>query len=134
MEWWAENPCLFFEIRPEGASYGFILWRPSTAALENFRRGISQKPEEFLELLKQTEKATGIPVTADLYKRPKVTDDPRLEPYFAWRDNIDCTRNIEVGPELFGPELAERVRKDLNAMIPLYEYFNRFCLQKGDAL
>ena len=26
--WWAENPCLFFEICPEGISYGFILWSP----------------------------------------------------------------------------------------------------------
>lgn len=28
VEWWAENPCLFFEINPEGVSYGFTLWAP----------------------------------------------------------------------------------------------------------
>ena len=49
VEWWAENPCLYFEIRPEGASYGFVLWRPSTAAMEAFRREITRAPEEFLQ-------------------------------------------------------------------------------------
>ena len=34
VEWWAENPCLFFEINPEGVSYGFTLWHPRTAAME----------------------------------------------------------------------------------------------------
>ena len=31
VEWWAENPCLYFEIRPEGASAGFLFWKPKTA-------------------------------------------------------------------------------------------------------
>ena len=26
VDWWAENPCLFFEIRTEGVSFGFTLW------------------------------------------------------------------------------------------------------------
>ena len=34
VDWWAENPCLFFEIRPEGVSYGFTLWRPKEAPTE----------------------------------------------------------------------------------------------------
>ena len=25
VQWWAENPCLYFEIRPEGISYGFFI-------------------------------------------------------------------------------------------------------------
>ena len=35
------NPCLFFEINPEGVSYGFTLWHPRTAAMEEFRKYIS---------------------------------------------------------------------------------------------
>ena len=25
VEWWAENPCLYFEINPEGIDYGFFI-------------------------------------------------------------------------------------------------------------
>ena len=126
VEWWAENPCLFFEICPEGVSYGFVLWRPRTSALEDFRKYISAKPEAFLHLVKSTEKATGIPITADLYKRPKPTDDPRLEPYFAWRGNISCVREEAPSEALFGPELAQRVKELFLQLRPLYEYFDRF--------
>ena len=45
VEWWAENPCLFFEIRPEGVSYGFSLWKPKSSAMEAFRRRLAAHPE-----------------------------------------------------------------------------------------
>lgn len=28
VEIWGQHPALFFELRPEGASYGFLLWQP----------------------------------------------------------------------------------------------------------
>lgn len=126
VQWWGENPCLFFEINPEGVCYGFAIWQPKVSSMEDFRRYIAAKPEEFLELMSATEKAVGRPVTADLYKRPKECQDPRLAPYFAWRRNIDCTRSEAVGPEIFGPELGTRVGRMIEDLIPLYEYFNRF--------
>ena len=126
VQWWAENPCLFFEIRPEGVSYGLIFWRPRTSTLEQLRQSWAAKPEEFLQLLRQTEKATGIPVTAELYKRPKEAPIPELAPYYAWRENIACVVDEPVGPDIFGPELGQRVRKLLESLIPLYDYFNRF--------
>ena len=44
VEWWAENPCLYFEIRPEGVSYGFILLNPKVSTLEAFRKDIAARP------------------------------------------------------------------------------------------
>ena len=124
--WWAENPCLYFEIRPEGVSYGFFHWRPRTATLEDFRKDIAARPDKFLGLIEDTEKSTGIPITAQLYKRPKPADDPRLAPYFAWRGAISCTRDEEVGEDLFGPALGQRALTLFEQLIPLYDYFNRF--------
>lgn len=126
VEWWAENPCLFFEIRPDGVSYGFCLWRPRVATMEDIRRDIAGRPWEFLNLIAQAEKATGIPVTAELYKRPKDAPIPELAPYFAWKTDISCIRNEAVGPELFGPQLGSRALTMFEQLIPLYDYFNRF--------
>ena len=126
VEWWAENPCLYFEIRPEGVSYGLVWWRPRTSALEEFRRQLAANPKEFLKLIRKTEKATGMKICADLYKRPKPAPSKELEPFFAWRGNIGCTIDEPVGPEMFGPELGVRAGAFLEKLIPLYEYFNRF--------
>ena len=126
VEWWGENPCLFFEINPEGVLYGFSVWQPKTATMEEFRKRISAKPDEFLELIAKTEAATGIPVSAECYKRPKVTDNPALEPYFAWKTHIRCIREEPVSEAIFGPELGQRAGEMLENLIPLYEYFQQF--------
>jgi len=126
VEWWAENPCLFFEIRPEGVSYGLIWWQPKVATLESFRQTIAAKPREFLKLMKDTEKATGIPITATLYKRPKEAPRPDLAPYFAWKGNIACVIDEPVSEAMFGPDLGKRAGEFIEKLIPLYEYLCQF--------
>ena len=127
VEWWAENPCLYFEITPDEVSYGFVLWRPRTATMEALRKAWADRPEVFLDLIRSTEKATGVPVTAELYKRPKDAPIAELAPYYAWRGCIGCTVTEPVDPELFGPALGQRVYDFLEKLIPLYDYFNGFC-------
>ena len=126
VEWWAENPCLYFEINPDEAHYGFFIWKMRTSAMEDFRRHITAYPDEFLELIRKTEEAVGQPVTAELYKRPKQTDNPDLAPFFAWKGQIACTRSIAPGPDMFGPELKNEVADFFEKLTPLYEYFNQF--------
>ena len=126
VEWGAENPCLYFEVNPEGVSYGFFIWKPRTASMEDFRRYISAYPDEFLNLIRSTEEAVGQPILADTYKRPKPTDNKALEPYFVWRGQIGCTRDIAPGPEMFGPELKNVVMDFFEKLTPLYDFFNRF--------
>ena len=126
VEWWAEAPCLFFEIRPEGVSYGLIWWKPKVSTLEQFRQTIAAKPRAFLKLIKDTEKTTGMPISATLYNRPKEAPRPDLAPYFAWKGNIACVVDEPVGEEMFGPDLGKRAEAFLEKLIPLYEYLNGF--------
>ena len=125
-QWWMENPCLYFELSPEGASYGLSLYKPRTATMEAFRRHISAYPDEFLELIRTTEEAVGMPIGAVCYKRPKPTDDPALEPFFAWKEQIGCVREMAPGPEIFGPQLKDEVMDFFEKLTPLYGYLNRF--------
>ena len=124
VEWWAENPCLFFEIRPEGVSYGFSLWKPKSSAMEAFRRRLAAHPEEFPEILERVQKDVGMELTAVCYKRPKEAPSQALAPYFAWKEDISLIVNEPVGEELFGPELGRRAGAFLEKLIPLYDYFN----------
>ena len=126
VEWWAENPCLYFEVTPDGVSYGFFIWKPRTAAMEEFRKYITAHPDEFLELIRSTEAAVGQPILADTYKRPKPTENKDLEPFFAWRGQIGCTRDIPPGEAMFGPGLKEEVTDFFGKLTPLYNFFNRF--------
>ena len=126
VDWWAENPCLYFEICPDSVSYGFVLWRPRPSTMEQIRHHWAAKPEEFLQLIADTEKKTGLPITADLYKRPKEAPIPALAPYYAWKGNISCVVEEPISQDTFGPALGQRAAKLLEQLIPLYEYFNQF--------
>ena len=126
VQWWAENPCLYFEIRPEGVSYGFCFWHPKAVAMEAFRKELEANPQPFLELIRQTEAAVGQPITAETYKRPKPTENPDLQRFFAWKGDISCIRTLEPGEEMFRRELAQEVSDFFQKLIPLYTYFQRF--------
>ena len=126
VEWWAENPCLYFEINPDGVHYGFFIWKPKTSTMEDFRKYITAKPDEFLTMVKEVEESVGQKISADCYKRPKPCDNPDLAPYFAWRGQIGCTRHEDFSEATFGPELGQRVLEYFEKLIPLYDYFNKF--------
>lgn len=121
--WWAENPCLYFELRPEGASYGFSVWRPRPALMEAFRRDLAANSAPFFAALEALERKSGMKVTAERYKKPQPCGDARLAPYFAWRQDIGCTVSVEPGEALFTPALQTRVAELFAAAMPLYRYF-----------
>ena len=125
VQWWAEYPCLFFEICPEGVSYGLLLWQPKVADMDKFRKSICANPDAFLSLIRKTEKATKIPVSAQLYKKPKTCEDPRLTEFFRWKKGIACIKEESFSPETFGPELGDRALAFLEKLVPLYETLNR---------
>ena len=132
VEWWAENPCLYFEINPEGVHYGFFFYHIRPQVMERIRQDMQANPDGFLKMIRKVEKATGVKVTADeLYKRPKATDNRKLAPFFAWKGQIGCVREEEFSPEVFGPELGQRVKKMLKDLLPLYEYFCRFTAEQA---
>ncbi len=125
---WSQHPALFFEIRPEGASYGFLLWQPRAAAMEAFRRDLEVRPQGFPRLLEQVQATAGIPLTARCYRRPKPAPDPALLPYYGWKDNLEAAVSVPAGPGLYGKELAGQVRRALKALLPLHTYFQALTL------
>ena len=126
VEWWAEAPCLYFEITPEGISYGFFYYKPRVDTLNRMRQAWAAQPQQFLALVKATEEVTGVPVSADCYKRPKEAPIPELAPYYAWKGNISCAVEEPVHEGMFGPELGARVKEFIRKLLPLYDYFNQF--------
>jgi uncharacterized protein (TIGR02453 family) len=126
VEWWAENPCLYFEINPEGVDYGFFFYHPRPAVMKEFRKRIAAKPDDFLAMIRKVESDTGLSIYAEEYKRVEPCENPELERFYRWKGKIGCTIHEDFSEAVFGPQLAERVRDFLVKLIPLYDYFNLF--------
>ena len=94
--------------------------------MADFRQEITNRPQEFLDMMAQVERDLGSPITAECYKRPKETDNPELAPYFSWKSNIGWYGEEAFGENTFGPELAARIADIFEKLTPAYEYFTRF--------
>ena len=126
VQWWGENPCLYFEINPEGVDYGFFIWKPRPAVMKAFRRDIAARPREFLSMIQAVESAAGLPIRAEEYKHPEKCDDPELARFYLWKSQIGCTIHEDFSDATFSPDLSRRVAKFFENLLPLYDYFNRF--------
>ena len=120
---WSQHPALFFELRPEGGSYGFLLWQPRPEAMERFRRDVAARPGYFPELLERAQSASGLGLTAQPYKRPKPCPDAALAPYFSWKGDLEAIAEVPAGPALFSPALADQVGQTLESWLPVSNYF-----------
>ena len=123
--YWAQLPCLYFDLHPEYFSYGFGVIYPRADAMQRFREGIAARPEEFLRLANQVQRDTGFSITGEAYRRKKPCPDQRLEPYFNLKQ-IFCLVEKPIGQELFSPALADTVAKTLQHLMPLYHYCQKF--------
>lgn len=126
VQWWAENPCLFFQIDPDGVDYGFSLWHPRPTMMKQLRSHIAAEPAQFIAMIDSVEQAVGRTVTAAHYIHPAACPQPSLERFYLWKDRIECIAHEDFSPAVFDPSLAQRVREDLTRLLPLYDYFNRF--------
>ena len=124
---WSEQPSLYFEVRPEGYHYGFILWSPKAYTMEKYRKIIAAESEKFVALIKSVEDASGIALDGDVYSRKKPCPNPILEPYYNLK-NIKFTVQSEPNDRMFSPELSATVIDTLKKLYPLYEYCLRFSL------
>lgn len=126
---WSRHPALYFELRPEGASYGFVLWQPTPAVMEEFRKDLTARPAHFPELLEKAKEASGLPFRGECYKRPKPCQNPAVTEFFQWKGSLEARRDVAPGAELFTPELAEQVRNSLLPWLPICDYFYGFTEQ-----
>lgn len=123
--YWVQLPCLYFDLHADYYGYGFAVVHPTSDAMQRFRDDLTARPDAFLELAAKIQRDTGFTIGGDTYRKPKPCTDPRLQPYFALK-NIFCLTEKPIGPELYGPELAETVRDTLQKLMPLYQYCQTF--------
>ena len=123
---WGEQPVLFFELRPEGYSFGFLFWFAKTWQMEQLRKQLLADPEPFLKLVGGLE-AGGLPLNSETYRRPKPCDDPRLTRFFAMK-NLAAFVERSTDERLFSRELADEISECFEKCYPLLRYCRRVML------
>lgn len=127
--WWQWEPSLFFELTPDRFAYGFLFWSPTVPMMNDMRKDMLEHPDEFLKLVRKTERKSGMKVEGVSYKRKKPCDNEKIDKYYQFR-NLYAMKEMPISDELFSPQLAVTVREALKALYPLCEYCQKFTAAK----
>ena len=116
-------PELYFDLSPDGYSYGCGWYCPGTDLMDTLRTILLSEDKAVKDALRAAEKQTLFQMEGPEYKRPKYPDAPeRLRPWLNRKEIYFAHRGSD--PEfLYAPGLGERVARDLTLMKPVYDLF-----------
>jgi uncharacterized protein (TIGR02453 family) len=117
------RPVLWFELAPEGWSYGMGFFHAKPAIMERHRARIRLRPAPLLSLQRLLEKQDTFSLTGPDYARPRLCPDPRLQSWYDKR-SLALEYSGPLTEELYHPALAGRLVEDFSFLMPFYDYFS----------
>lgn len=116
-------PELYFDLSPDGYSYGCGWYCPGTQLMETLRRLILEKDKTALAAVRAAARQEHFRMEGEEYKRKKHPDAPaELRPWLNRRELYFSHRGSD--PEfLYAPDLGEWVAQELLVMKPVYDFF-----------
>lgn len=116
------EPCFWFELTPEGYSYGCGLFGAKPATMLALRKDGENRPKELEKLTKALQKQDAFALVGSEYKRPKAAPSDLLAPWYA-KKTMAISHDAPLGDELFDRSLVEQMKADFNFLLPYYQYF-----------
>ena len=123
---WPCRPEFYFEINPEGYSYGMGFWNATPQAMERFRRGLAEDPAPFGKLVRRFNARGEFTLHGETYKRPKPAPSPLLEPWFS-RKHIVLGRDASYDGSVFSHQIADTLKRGYDFLAPFSRYFAALC-------
>ncbi len=116
------EPCFWFELTPDGYSYGCGLFGAKPATMLALRNDGINRPQTLESLTKSLNKQSRFVLQGAEYKRPKPAPSDLLAPWYA-KKTMAISYDAPLGDELFTPHLVEQIKDDFDFLLPYYQYF-----------
>ena len=100
------QPVFWFELAPEGWSYGMGFWDAPAATMEKHRARIDNNV-----------------LQGPAYKKPKPCGEPRLAEWYNKRV-LSIGHEEELTEAIYTPALADRIVEGFTFLMPFYDYFS----------
>lgn len=118
----SDTPVLWFELEPEGWSYGMGYYSATPLTMAKFRRRLDLDPARFLKLARRLEQQDIFRLEGEDYRRPKGGCAPGLEHWYN-KKRLSLMAEEKHSDVLFRHELADRLYEGFELLYPLYDYF-----------
>ena len=118
---WSGEPVFWFELEPEGYSYGMGFWMAPAVTMAKFRARMDQDPKPMEQLARAFRRQDRFVLDGVDYKRPKGEAAKLLAP---WYNKKSFSLGYE-GPHdalLWSHDLADQLLEGYEFLLPYYQY------------
>ena len=117
-----DYPGIYFEINPDGFSYGCGFYHASTAFMRNLRERVLRGDGEFEAAQEAFLSQKVFRMEGDCFKRPRYGFRSPEEQLWLERRNIGFGADSHDFAALFSPSLPETLLGDLKLLFPVYRF------------
>jgi len=112
----------WFDLNPEGWSYGLGYYAAKAATMEKLRARIDKNPKEFEKLIDLLGSQDEFKLDGPVYARQKQAPTPKTQEWYN-KKSFSLIHFGEIGDELFLHEFADRLVEGYRFLMPFYDYF-----------
>lgn len=122
-ESWTDKPSFWFELTPDGWSYGMGYWVSRPITMAKLRARIDRDPAVMEKLTRQLNRQTEFSLDTVDYKRLRSPAPSEvLEPWYRAK-YFSIGHADKLTDELFGREIVDRLKTGFTFLLPYYDYF-----------
>lgn len=122
-EQWTAHPTFWFELMPEGWTYGMGYYMPKPVTMAKLRARIDRDPKTMMDLTARLARQKEFVLETEDYKKPRsAAPTPELEPWYKMKSFVIC-HNDKLTDELFNREVVAHLQKGYEFLLPYYDYF-----------
>ena len=112
----------WFDLNPEGWSYGLGYYAAKAATMEKLRARIDGKPKEFEKLIDLLNSQDEFKLDGPEYSRQKQAPTQKTQEWYN-KKSFSLIHFGEIGDELFSREFTDRLVNGYRFLMPFYDYF-----------
>lgn len=117
------RPVMWFELAPDGWSYGMGFWCAKAIIMEKYRARMDHNPEIMLELARKLEGQSEFVLQGEEYSRLKTAPDALLTHWYN-KKSLALAHEEPLTEELYDCRLVDRLVDGFTFLMPYYDYFS----------
>lgn len=112
----------WFELHPEGWTYGLGYYAAKAATMEKLRASIDINPKRFEKLIARLGSQDEFKLEGPEYARQKQAPTPKTQEWYN-KKSFSLIHYGEIEDELFSRDLIDRLVSGYEFLMPFYDYF-----------
>ena len=122
-EQWTAHPTFWFELMPEGWTYGMGYYMPKALTMAKLRARIDRDPKTMEGLTRKLNSQQEFVLETEDYKKPRAAaPSEMLEPWYRMKSFSIC-HNDKLTEELFCRDIVAHLKQGYEFLLPYYDYF-----------